>query len=254
MTSAAPWNRAAGDFFFRVRNAVFPALVVLIPLFSRPRLYFNDPALDALLRHLGVALALAGAGVRLATIGFEYIDRGGKEGKVHATRLVRSGLYGISRNPMYVGNLLIAVGVSLASGALLTCWVAIPLFVFIYQAIVTAEEAFLLGKFGEDYARYCREVNRFWPSWQRLPEAFRGLTYDWRKALRKDLGTLLGLIEGLMALAIWRRVWLRGRLALPQELPTLALMGLVLAVYVAAHALKKQRKFFYTPEESRTTV
>lgn len=242
-------NLAVGNLFFRIRNAAFPVLFVLVGVAARPHPYVNDPALDGLLRATGALIALAGEAVRLSTIGFEYIDRGGKGGKVYATRLVHTGVYGLTRNPMYLGNILIASGMSVYSGAPLVCWVAIPLFLFIYQAITVAEEHFLRSKFGEDYAAYCREVPRFWPKLSRVPGAFAGLSYNWRKAVRKDIGTAVGVVLGLIALPIVRRFWLNGGLSAREELPSFALLGLVLAAYAGLAWLKKRRKFFYDKAE-----
>jgi len=87
MNPLARGNLAAGNFFFRVRNQVFPILFLLVPLVARPRWFFHDPSLDALVRWAGVVIALGGAAVRLATIGFDYIERGGKEGKVWRNKI-----------------------------------------------------------------------------------------------------------------------------------------------------------------------
>ena len=46
----------------------------------------------------------------MLTIGYEYIVRGGRQGKVYAEDLVQGGVFAHSRNPLYLGNLLIIVG------------------------------------------------------------------------------------------------------------------------------------------------
>ena len=59
----------------------------------------------------GAIVALLGGVVRGVTIGFVYIVRGGRDGKAYADGLVREGIFAHSRNPMYVGNILMAVGI-----------------------------------------------------------------------------------------------------------------------------------------------
>jgi protein-S-isoprenylcysteine O-methyltransferase Ste14 len=117
----------AGHFFFRHRNALFPCAVVLA--FVPGPLVFADP-LDA--AALGVLLALAGQALRAATIGLDYIVRGGQNGRVHADELVTGGLFAHCRNPLYVANLIIITGVALASDSAVALVLAPGLFAFAY--------------------------------------------------------------------------------------------------------------------------
>ena len=66
-----------------------------------------------------------------------------------------------SRNPLYVGNLLIVAGLAVAADSLPALLIAPPLFLFAYHCIVSAEEEFLLGKFGDEFRRYWSETPRF---------------------------------------------------------------------------------------------
>ena len=237
---------AAGNFFFRVRNGLFPSLFLLGALIVRPHVILNNPALDRLLIACGAAVALAGQAVRLSTIGFEYIERGGKEGKVYASRLVQGGVYGISRNPMYVGNALIAVGVSMTLGAPAAYVVVIPFFLWVYHAIVAAEEAYLRGRFGAEYNDYCARVPRFLPALGNAPRAFAGMRYNWKVSVRKELSTITGLLCGLTALPLWRTFWLSGVEAAKAAAPrTAALLAAILALYALFASLKKRRLLFY---------
>jgi protein-S-isoprenylcysteine O-methyltransferase Ste14 len=78
-----------------------------------------------------------------------------------ASRLVDTGPYRISRNPMYTGMSLIYLG-----GMLVMNWVW-ALFVFplilwlLYRFVIVKEEKYLLGEFGEEYREYCRRVRRW---------------------------------------------------------------------------------------------
>ena len=90
---------------------------------------FGNPLADRALGVIGIAVALLGETVRLLTIGFEYIHRGGKDGRVYAGRLVKGGVFGLVRNPMYIGNALIASGMTMYLGAPLGYLLVIPFFV-----------------------------------------------------------------------------------------------------------------------------
>ena len=82
--------------------------------------------------------------------------------KIHgASTLVCSGVYRITRNPMYVGLLFWLIAWSLYLG---TLWFAIslPLFMMYIQTLqILPEERVLLKKFGEDYVEYKRRVPRW---------------------------------------------------------------------------------------------
>ena len=239
------WNIAAGNFFFRHRNALFPACFVLIPLLGRPTL-IGGPWCDRWLTIVGMLVALLGQLMRLVTIGYEYIERGGREGKVYASHLVQGGVYALTRNPMYVGNALITVGMTMVAGAPQIYLVVLPFFLCVYQAIVAAEEVYLRGQFGTAYAQYCAAVNRWWPSWRQIPKALAGRRYDWRSAVRKELSTAAGLLSGFVVLPVWRTFFLEGFAAAKAQASRALLFELVvLSLYGALVYLKHHRRFFY---------
>jgi len=248
MTDRSAWTIAVGRWWFRYRNALFPVVFVLVPLLTRPRVLFGDPRLDRLASGAGVAIALLGEAVRLLTIGFDYVERGGKNKQVAASRLVEGGIYAHTRKPMHLGNLLIAVGMSMVSGAPAAYLIVIPLFAFIYHAIISAEEAFLHHAFGAGYVAYCSRVPRLLPSLRGFRRTLAGAEYHWRRAIRKDLSTITGLLLGLICLPVWRVLCLDGSQAALARAPrTIGLVAAVLALYSALHALKKRRLFFYVP-------
>ncbi len=121
--------------------------------------------------------------------------------------------------------MMIAMGLCLVSSALAALGVVLLFFLFVYHAIVFAEEAYLRERFGKGYARYCATVNRFWPS-------FRGA--------RQDLGPSTGLLLALVLMPWWRTYWLDGRDVAIRRVPW-AIGGtiVVLVLYGVLHELKK---------------
>jgi protein-S-isoprenylcysteine O-methyltransferase Ste14 len=249
------WNIAIGNFFFRYRNALFPVIFAVGALTLRPQIMFANVLVDRFLVLTGMFLALLGQAVRLITIGFDYIHRGGKDGQVYAGRLVRGGVYGITRNPMYVGNALISIGMTMHFGAPLAYLIVIPFFLFVYQAIVAAEEAYLRNKFGAEYEDYEKSVNRYLPTLSRLREAFAGMRFDWRKSIKKDLGTVVGLTIGLILMPVWRAYFLYSREATRSAAMRALWLTLGIgALYLFLLKLKKRDRLFKTsatPEKPR---
>lgn len=88
--------------------------------------------------------------------------------------LATSGPYAYTRNPLYLGSLLIGVGFAVAARS---WWIGIALIVMffaIYLPVIRGEEAFLREKFPE-FEEYARRVPRMWP---RITPATLGSTPD----------------------------------------------------------------------------
>lgn len=239
------WNIAIGHFFFHYRNALFPLIFILGTLLLRPTILFGNLILDWILGLSGVVLALLGETVRLITIGFQYIHRGGKDGKVYAGRLVRGGMYGVTRNPMYLGNGLIAIGMTMWLGSPLGYFILIPFFLFVYQAIIAAEEEYLQNKFGGDFNDYASTVNRVFPSLSSVAESFSGMRFDWRRSIKKDLGTIAGLTIGLNLVPVWRAYFLYDTdTAITSALQALGITLGITLLYLTLLKLKRSNRLF----------
>ncbi len=141
---------ALGNFFFKYRNWVFILFYAALFIPSPPIFSFSNSGHNFFIWPIiiGLVITITGQMIRGLTIGLAYIIRGGRGGKPYAEGLVREGIFNHCRNPLYVGNILMLLGVGILSNSLFYLLVIIPIFLFIYQAIVLAEEKFLRGKFG----------------------------------------------------------------------------------------------------------
>lgn len=78
-----------------------------------------------------------------------------------SVNLVVRGVYGHSRNPMYLGFLLVLCAWGLFLGSALSL-VFLPAFiVYMNRFQIVPEERFMLEKFGESYTKYRSEVRRW---------------------------------------------------------------------------------------------
>jgi len=88
-------------------------------------------------------------------------QRAGSRGFDHAPeRLLTSGPYAVSRNPMYLGHLIFLLGLALSTGSRLA-WLLLLANVPWFQKRVRYDEARLLAKFGPEYEAYRRRVRRW---------------------------------------------------------------------------------------------
>ena len=112
---------------------------------------------------LAIALALAGVGASVAgTLAFRRARTTVNPMKPgNASSLVTSGIYRMTRNPMYVGLALLLVGWAVY---LVNVWSALGPVVFIAYITrfqIKAEERALLALFGEQYVTYTTKVRRW---------------------------------------------------------------------------------------------
>ncbi len=231
---------AIGNFFFKHRNWLFIVFYAALFLPS-PALF---PAqLDPVSIALGLSVTVIGQLVRGLTIGLAYIVRGGKEGKPYAEGLVTEGIFRHCRNPLYVGNILMLLGVGILANSLYYVAIMIPLFLFIYQAIVLAEEDFLRKKFGPGFDQYCRDVNRWWPRISGLSHTLNSMEFNWKRWILKEHTTQFIWLVGIAGLLLLnhpsvtannpacRQAWLIGSLAS------------LSALYILIRILKKSGRF-----------
>jgi protein-S-isoprenylcysteine O-methyltransferase Ste14 len=227
----------AGNFLFRYRNSLFPIACVL--LFLPGPDPFPDPLAAA---GVGAVVALLGQIVRAATIGLRYVIRGGLNRRVYAEDLVTEGIYSHTRNPMYVGNLLIMVGVAIASNSWITILVAVPLGLFMYTSIVAAEEDYLQHRFGAAFSAYCRDVPRWWPRLNGLAATLHSMQFRWRRVIVKEYGTPFGWISVIVLIALYN-VWMSGQWDLRHtDIHNLEVILLVTTLaWAVAFSLKRTR-------------
>lgn len=77
------------------------------------------------------------------------------------TTLITSGVFRISRNPMYLGFVLILVGIAIFMGSLAP-YPVIPVFAtFVDRVFIVDEEKMLYAAFGENWLEYKKKVRRW---------------------------------------------------------------------------------------------
>ena len=104
------------------------------------------------------------------------------------------------RNPLYLGNFFIVLGLAIYSGVLWFCLLTIALFYLQYHFIVQYEEGLLEKKFGTEYGAYRASV----PAW--FPKSLPKLSeLEWPESFNKSLKSekrTLSAIAGMLILLI----------------------------------------------------
>jgi protein-S-isoprenylcysteine O-methyltransferase Ste14 len=137
----------------------------------------------------GLPLALAGEALRVWASG--HIEK--------TKALATGGPYAHSRNPLYLGSLLIALA-SLAAVVAVAAY-----FLAFYPSVMREEARFLAERFPETYAAWARDVPLFWP--RLTPGGPRASRFLWiRVRTNREWRTVLALPA--VAALLYARRWL----------------------------------------------
>lgn len=138
-------------------------------------------------RVLSAVLVLLGLGIRALADGFA--GRHTRTEEIEAPRLSTGGPYSFVRNPIYVGSMVLGLGMV----GLLASWIALipylAVFAVFYFAVIPAEEQFLRKTFGRQYEEYCQNVPRMrprltpWPGAEKTAFDLKPALGEWRVAL-----------------------------------------------------------------------
>lgn len=192
-----------GNFLFRYRNALFPVVLLTLLFAFRPVYAAGDARVDVFVDALGVLVALAGQVLRVAVIGYVYIIRGGKNARIYAEDLVTGGFFSHSRNPLYLGNILVLLGLFIIHNNPWVYAIGIPFFLIGYAAIVAAEEAYLREKFGAAYDAYARDVPRWFPRLRGMRQSLEGMRFNWKRVVSKEYGSTFAWTAGAIMLMVY---------------------------------------------------
>jgi protein-S-isoprenylcysteine O-methyltransferase Ste14 len=170
-----------GAVLFRHRGWL-PVPFLLIPLLA-------PGTADAMNWIMGLILIAVGEAIRLAGVAAAGTVTRRRSRTVQ--RLVTYGIFAWMRNPLYVGNFLIWMGFTVASGVLWFLPVAILLFAVEYTFIVRYEEGVLESIFGAEYLAYKERTPRWFP---RPPGTDEEGEHNWGEAWKSETSTFLQYI------------------------------------------------------------
>jgi protein-S-isoprenylcysteine O-methyltransferase Ste14 len=131
--------------------------------------YRHDTAADAKIDHLTILLfALGTASTALAALirtwaGAYLHSSVIQDAALHRENLVADGPYRHVRNPLYLGNIFLAIGVGFLASRSGFVVIVLANVIIVYRLLLR-EETTLLASQGESYRRYFVAVPRLWPS------------------------------------------------------------------------------------------
>ena len=164
-------------------------------------------------------------------------------------RLTTAGPYRWTRNPFYLANLLIDLGLCFVIGRFWVAFVFVPIWAYAYHETIRREEAHLDSLFPSEFPRYRESVPRLLPTGRRLdPEHAQGVFSFSNESLAKgsEYARLIGI--WLAPATIWAAALVRREglgLFEPSNEMTLALLVVIPVAWVFKLALAER---FRRPE------
>jgi protein-S-isoprenylcysteine O-methyltransferase Ste14 len=241
-----------GESLFRGRSYL-PLIVLPFAVLA----VFDAAPIDALLGDGGerlwlyLCLFVSAAGIltRAFTVGFVPSGTSGRTTSApRADSLNTTGLYSIVRNPLYLGNFIVYLGIALATKSWwFVLLVSLAYWLYI-ERIIAAEEAYLAAQFGEVFETWAAKTPIFVPrpnAWRRTEARF-----SLRTVLRREYPGLLASAASFVALSAIEEMLVEGvpyRSWLTEDRVVLLVFVSALVLFLILRTLKKSTRVLHVP-------
>ncbi|MEJ7780315.1 MAG: isoprenylcysteine carboxylmethyltransferase family protein [Daejeonella sp.] len=180
-----------GTWLFKYRG-ILPLIIFIIGALiflrneSDPSFWIVEGTSYEITYELGcLMVSLLGFAIRIYTVGYSANNTSGRNTERQvADALNTKGIYSIMRNPLYVGNFFMWLGIAMLTGDF---WftVSFILFYFLYyERIIFTEEQFLRKKFGETYLLWAASTPVIVPQFKSFIKSDN--EFSWKKVLRQE--------------------------------------------------------------------
>jgi protein-S-isoprenylcysteine O-methyltransferase Ste14 len=204
----------------------FKKIRLLLAWGSIPILIIFNHMTDTTFRW-GVVLLIVGELIRFWALG--YMERKGE-------KLAMSGPYAFVRNPLYVGNFFLGLGIAVVVWNWVIGIIFLVGFLGIYTGTIRGEEKHLQEMFGKTYEDYCKNVPSFFPRLTpyKAPEKD---SFQWGRIVRHhEYITVLGIALMVMLIHLYDEI-LIAKEPVSHQIP------LLIAAVIVALILALERVF-----------
>jgi protein-S-isoprenylcysteine O-methyltransferase Ste14 len=207
----------SGNFLFKYRGQL-PVLLFIVAI---PTIYITETKnivdsyiLNNLLTFLAFGLSFLGLAIRAYTVGTSHKNTSGRNtsaGQV-ADVLNTTGIYSMVRNPLYLGNYFMWIGIVVYVFNFWFVLVVTLLFWLYYERIIFAEEQFLIQKFGNTYVDWSIKTPAFLPNRKNFKKST--IQFSWITVLRREYGGVSASILCFLFIDFCRELFSAGKIEL----------------------------------------
>lgn len=218
----------------KINGVIITFTFLLIVLF--PSVFFRGGRityLEEVAKTFGIAFVLIGQLLRTSGRGYKSENSG------EGNRLIQGGLYSLVRNPMYLGILLIGLGIILM---LFKWWAAViflAIFSWRYLLLMLREEKNLTNLFPQEYKDYSERIPRLLPSPVRLLQKniaeYLPLKLSW---IKREIGTITAVLLAALFLQGWVDIQ-RGDIQAYVKVAVLNLIVIISFIFLAIYLIKR---------------
>ncbi len=233
----------SGQWLFRWRSYLpLIFLAVILPEFEDFRYPFGSHSYQFAWEMFCFSISLFGLFIRAYTVGYTPKGTSGRNTKNQvANELNTTGIYSITRNPLYLGNFFMMLGVTLLVRDWWITLIYTLTFWLYYERIIMAEESFLKNKFGKGYEDYTARTPVFIPNiklWRRPV-----LNFSIRNVLKREYSGFFGVVAAFTILQYIGDYIVTKRLMLEYVWISLFTFGLI--VYITLRTIKRTTRLLH---------
>ena len=227
----------SGNWLFRWRSYLPLMMIGIFLLALREYQYpgYNEE-LDHLWELLCLLVSFFGLGIRILTVGHTPKGTSGRNTKKQvADTLNTKGIYSVVRNPLYLGNFFMGLGIALFAHMWWLTIIYLLVFWLYYERIIFAEEAYLRNKHGDEYLEWANSTPAFLPKLSKYQKA--DLPFSLRNVLKREYNGFFAVIVVMFILETVGEIYAEGEFDF--DLGWLLLLGVGFIVWLVLRSLKK---------------
>lgn len=227
----------AGNWLFRWRSYLpLPVIGLFLLALKDYELPGHSRMLDYAWEAVCLMVSFFGLGIRVVTVGHTPRGTSGRNTKKQVAEILNTtGMYSMVRNPLYLGNFFMWLGIALFAHTWWLIVIYVLMFWLYYERIIFAEEAYLRGRFGEEYLEWANRTPVFIPRFGQYRKA--ALPMSFKNALRREYNGFFAVIATLFAFETFGELFSEGRLEFDPG--WLLLLGVGFGIWLTLRSLKK---------------
>ncbi len=232
-----------GNWLFRRRSYV---PLVLLPFgvmeLAEHNHYLGDSVNIELIYGIGCFLiSLGGLVIRAIALGYAQPGSSGRNTREQiADNLNTKGIYSVVRHPLYLGNMIMLLGVLLFTKSFMFSVAGMLFYLIFYERIIAVEERFLTEKFGEVCRDWAVRTPALWPRFSQWESPAR--PFSLRSAIKGEFYGFTALITVIMVMDMLKNWFTENRLG--TNLVWFGLFVVSLIAFFVLRYLRKRTAFF----------